>query len=487
MSDKQRAPPATAPSTVSGTQAPTLRERAMRAGASIALNGVFSFMTLIAAMVLAFAGLMLTLAWHSGAQVLQERAHYRSFTGHADSRIVESWLALQIDRDRITAPANWRAATMATPCVVVEVDGEWSADRRRAFCGNSFGFNDAYDVVNLRELAPDTPFAWSRDSRGFAAAEIRMSSESQAWLASHAPNRFMHDKWPAKTSLDWLKLEVDAPVDAAIDGWSAPAAAMPIVFDPAQPALALPKSIVDARSARSPNWVVMIVGGAMGLALWCAGILLLPVFTGTPLLGKIILGSLPLLALPWWQDYFPASLSAFNNDLAHVAGDMFHDLDPLDALSASAPGDALLAHGTRITWRAGDGAYADTFGKFAFTPPARAPASADAALAALVAALTPQVGALPEPERIALMRNLRRDKELDLTAAGIVFLPAAKEALVDPQSSPELARAARLFLTAWLTAPFATPHARQPGYDERRRLFAQLKDIPVPEIANMVP
>jgi hypothetical protein len=484
MSDRKRIQPATPPTAT--TSAPTWRERAVRLGAGIALNGIFSFMTLVAAMMLAFAGLLLTVAWHSSAQVMQQRQLYRTFTAHAEGRIVESWLALQIDPQRITVPANWRASTLATPCVVVEVDGEWSADRRRAFCGNSFGFSDAYDVVNLRDIAPDTPFAWPRDSRGFAVAEIRMSAESQAWLASHAPNRFMHDKWPAQTALDWLKLEVDAPVDAAIDGWTAPSALMPIVFDPRQPALALPKGVVDARLARHPNWIVMIIVGAMGLAVWAAGILLLPVLNNTPLAGKIVLGVLPLLALPWWEDYFPHSLTAFNRDLAQVVGDMFHDIDPLDRVVASPPGDALLAHGTRVTWRAGDGAYADTFGRFTFAAPASVPASADAALAALVGAVTPQIRALPEAERIALMQRLRRDKELDLTAAGIVFLPAAKEALVDPQSSPALARAARLFLATWLTSPVASPHQRQPAYDERVRLFAQLKDVPVPEIANRV-
>ncbi len=78
-------------------------------------------MTLIAAILLACVALMLTLAWHSGAQVFAEHQRYRTFSGHVDAKIVESWLALEIDRSSIKVPANWRASAMATPCVVVEI------------------------------------------------------------------------------------------------------------------------------------------------------------------------------------------------------------------------------------------------------------------------------------------------------------------------------------------------------------------------------
>jgi hypothetical protein len=104
---------------------------------------------------------------------------------------------------------------------------------------------------------------------------------------------------------------------------------------------------------------------------------------------------------------------------------MFDDLDPLDRMMSSDPADSAHANGARLSWRAGDGVYADTFGRLQFTAP-QAPYSSDnAALAALVDAVTAQVAAMDEASRIALFANLKRDKQNDLKGAGIVFTTAA--------------------------------------------------------------
>ncbi len=451
---------------------------------TLAIGRLLNFMTLLVAVVLAMAGVFLTVAWHSGPQLLIERAQYRSFTSHADSRIVDSWLALEIDEEAIKVPANWRASAKASPCVVVEIEGEWASARRHAFCGNRLKFSESYDVVNQSNMAPQVPFAWPRDARGFAVAEVRMTPASHAWLVAHEPNRFMHDKWPAKSALDWLRLEVDSPVDAAIAGWQAPRVLVPIAFDPRHPDGVLPAGIVASRLAGSVGWIAVATFAVMGLALWFWAAFALPLFADTSRAGKVILGALPLLALPWWQDYLPSGLTAFDSRIASVARDIFGDMDPTDRLVATPPDDASLATGERITWRPGEGAYADTFGRFNYAAPRATPANANAALTALADSLTAQARVLPLAQRIALMDNLRRDTLRDLNAASIVFLPAAREALVDPQSDPALARAARQFLVEWARSSWTKPQPSQTAYDARLELVARLKDVPVPEIAG---
>ena len=52
-------------------------------------------------------------------------------------------------------------------------------------------------------------------------------------------------------------------------------------------------------------------------------------------------------------------------------------LDPLGRLIASAPTAATLANGARLAWPAGQGLYAETFGKLRFETPNPPPRAGD--------------------------------------------------------------------------------------------------------------
>jgi len=198
-----------------------------------------------------------------------------------------------------------------------------------------------------------------------------------------------------------------------------------------------------------------------------------------------IITLIPLVFLPWWGEQLPRALRALDSDIAGVAADMLGDVDRTGRLVASEPGDAALAGGERLIWRAGQAPYDATFGRFRFAAPTPPPASADAALAALVASIRAQVRTLPEAERVAVFDRLARDKTIGLTRAGIGFVPAAKEAVLAREDAPALARAARGFLSAWVTQPVEEPDPRDLGYRERVTLFRALGDLEVPEIAIM--
>ncbi len=103
--------------------------------------------------------------------------------------------------------------------------------------------------------------------------------------------------------------------------------------------------------------------------------------------------------------------------------------------------------------------------------------SADAALAALADTVTRQVGAMDEARQVELFARLKRDKENDLKGAGIVFMPAAKAALLDPQSGLPARRAAKQFLTEWFTQPVDAFDKYSLAYLERQRLYAQMADV----------
>ena len=449
----------------------------------IAINRMMAFVTLISAFLLGMAGVCLTVAWQLGPQLLMQRAQYAHMTGRADGRIVESWLAVELDTATIRSPAYWRASAKASPCAVVEYQGDWTTPIRRAFCGNRLGFSSEYRLQEPLDMAPRVPFAWARDERGFIVPEIRIEPAAREWLATHPADTFMHTAWPAKSALDWLRLELDRPVEAAIAGWTAPPPVVPVAFDPRQPADSLPLGIVQTRLAIEPSWPALVAVGAMGFGLWFGGMALLLSLSDMAWPARVLLAILPLLSLPWWGDTFPRMLSGMNREWGSVVNDMFDDISRTDRLVVTEPERALLAGGERLAWRAGDGVYADTFGRFRFPAPPVTPVSEDAALAALADTVAVQARALAAPERVELLNRLRQDKLADLRAVGIIFLPAAKEALLDPQADPAVRRAAKAFLVEWVVAPAEVPYPRDLAYNERKRLFGQLGDLPMPEIA----
>jgi hypothetical protein len=452
-------------------------EPVKRVAGEVLLGVGGKLLTLVAIIFIGAAGVFLTIAWIYGPQVWVHAAQYRKFTGRADASIVESWLALELDLSQIRSPQHWRASAKASPCAVVEYGGDWGAPVRRAFCGPLLGFNESYALANLREIAPQVPFAWARDERGFIVPEIRLDASAQQWLATHPADTFMHDKWPAKTALDWLKVELDTPVDLAIAGWSSPAPVMKVAYDPKQPSDALPAATVDERLAARFNWLAVLVGGVGGLVLWFKGMSILPWLANFTRTGQWVIAALPLFGLPWFADAFPQAVRSFNVGFAEIIGDMFGDLDPLGRMVATEPTAAAHAGSVRLVWRAGDGIYTDTFGRLRYVPPQRPHLSADAALVALVDTVTGQVGAMDEANRIELFTHLVRDKQNDLKGAGVIFMPAAKATLLDPKSSAPLRRAAKQFLTEWFTSPTEAFDKYALGYEERLRLYAQVADV----------
>ena len=422
---------------------------ARRAAAEVALGVLGRFETLLAIGGMAFASVFLMIGWQFGPLMMIEAQQYKKLTSHVDARIVESWLALEFDASSVRVPSNWRASTNAAGCVVVEYGGDWGTPLRRAFCGTRVPFNDSYMLADLRDISPGVPFAWARDEHGFVVPEIRIDPSTRQWLASHTPNKFMHQKWPANTALDWLRLELDLPVDAAIYGWTAPAPILPLSFDPARPAEALPTGIVAKRIAQGPNWIAMVLGFGVGLVVWFKAIAVMPLISGMAPMGRWILSALPLLTLPWWMDALPQTFAHFSRDIAGILGDVFADIDRTDRLVVSDPEQATLANGERLVWRFRDSVYADTIGTFHFVAPNPPPTSEKAALSALTEMVTVQARALDDAKRAELFANLLRDKLADLKDAGRVFLPAAQEAAADPAAGAVTRRDANRFVDYW--------------------------------------
>jgi hypothetical protein len=191
------------------------------------------------------------------------------------------------------------------------------------------------------------------------------------------------------------------------------------------------------------------------------------------------------VALPAWGDVLPRYLRHLNPDMAEVVGDMLNEIDITGRLVASEPAQALLAGGEVLRWPAGGGAHAATFGRLRFARPDPAPRDGDQALAMLAASTAAQVAAMPGADRAALFAQLEQDKWAGRPDAGLVFLPAARQAVLDAQSPGPVRRAAGDFLSAWVTQPVEEPWPQYPGFRERVRLFRELGDVPVAGVPVM--
>ena len=303
-----------------------------------------------AAFWLGIGGILLVIAWQAGPQRALEAYQFSKLVSRVDSRIVESWLALDWRPADMGDNVRWRAFAKAAPCVVVEYNagGDWGTALRRAFCGNRFTFTESYTLHDLDRIAPAVPFAWTRDSSGFAVPEIRLSRAALQWLAGHPSANAGPGKQVPQTALDQLQREIERPVDYAISGWTTSSAGFALVIDPRNPAGAMPANFVDERRHDTGNWLLFAMFAVVGLLAWHGGMRLL-LGDSEPIMFWLAT-LLPMLALPLWSEHLPRELRKLNVEFAGVVSDMLDTLDPLGRLIASEPGAAAQARGARLTW-----------------------------------------------------------------------------------------------------------------------------------------
>lgn len=405
------------------------------------LIGLFSGFLLL------FGGIFLAVAWIAGPKPLLDSYRYAPFTARAEGRIVEAWTALEFDP--AVMPKNklyWQPWSKISPCMIVEYGGDWGAPQRRAFCGNRFQFSDFFRFDDWHTLMPGVPFSFQRDANGFEIEEIRFGKAALDWLNAHPPySTFMLGKPPPATALAALREANDRPLDVALSSWTTPVRTVPLAYDPRHPDEAVPAKMADDGRIGF-HWgglILALIVLVPGLLVFRVGIALLTGQSG----GLLWLLSLaPLLALPWWGDLLPRLVRHANKDWAGIASDMLDDINRVTRFTASTPETALLHDGERIVWRAGEGAYADTFGRLHFAPPNPLPASGDAALAALRAQAAAQVDALDSARRATLFLRLRQQYDAGLQNVQKLFTAAAEDTLRDANADAGAHKAARKFL-----------------------------------------
>jgi hypothetical protein len=418
---------------------------------------------------LGFAALLLTIAWQTGVQPAIDAAHYGRFTARSQGTIAESWIALDVDT--ASEAPFWRLRAQGTPCMTVDITGDWGAPFQRAFCGAHFPVANALSLQRPGDLVAGAPFAWRRDRRGFAVPEIRLEKVARDWLVTKSPQDLPAPVDPARNAYEELRLLLDEPVEQAVAGWSMPAPSLALALDPQHPEDAVPAAFADAKRHGESQPSAAIFATLLGLLLWFVGMTTL--MRGLPRAPMLFAAIVPLLALPWWGEQVPLALGRLDSHVAFFIASILDGFENTQRLRATAPADAQFAAAERIVWSLDDSAYAKSLGSMEFAPPDPPPRDADAALAALEHTVATQVRALDPTARRALFDRLQQDKRADRRGAGLAFIEAAREAMQDGND----AESARAFLDEWTTPPIDLPRPEDAAFDERVRLYQSLARV----------
>lgn len=423
---------------------------------------------------------LLTVGWLHGPQAWLEASRLKAYTQRLDGTLAESWIALDIDVDHVGDSGYWLRDAHARPCMVVNAAGDWGAPVQRAFCGDPFSFDETGAAL-LDTLMPGVPFAWRRDAWGIPLPELRVSDRARRFLATHAADPAgLPSFQPPATAFAALRLRMDRSLlERAMRGWMQPSTSIPLALDPAHPDEVLPAAFVDAGSNANP--VVAVMAALFGLWLWWRGIAVL--MMGVPRAPRWFATIAPLCLLPWWAGHVPDMVARISPEAAPIAAELLEDLTRSISLRASTPSRALLADGTRLTFPLEQGEYSETLGHAMPQPPARAPADVDAALSAIADGIAARVRAFDARARAALFASLRGDAQSERRDVGIAFLPAAREAMLDPEADPAVAVAAHDFLVAWLLTPPPHPQPGESATWTRRAFYRALRDVGDAQIA----
>jgi hypothetical protein len=402
---------------------------------------------LFAGFLLLFGGIFLAIAWSTGPQPLIDSYQFAPYTARVDGRIVDSWAAVEFDpADVPKDKLYWHTVSKISPCIVIEYAGDWGAASRRAFCGNRFEFREDFRFDDWNTMAPGVPFAFLRDTSGFAVEQMRISKTTLDWLSTHAPrSTFMLSKPPPTTALGALKEQFDRPLDVALASWSTPFPSFPLAYDPKHPDQVMPAKFVEQRQAGFwwGSLIFMLILALPGIYAWRLGLNLLTGQSGAILW---LLTAISLLVLPWWSELLPQILRHANKNWAEIGSMMLDDINRVTRFTASAPADALLADGERIVWHVESGAYADTFGRIRFKAPDLLPKTPDLARAALADQIAAQMHAFASSDRAAVFIRLRQQFDSFARDVQSAFYAAAEDTLRDANADTSAHRAAKDFL-----------------------------------------
>jgi hypothetical protein len=266
--------------------------------------------TLAGALLLAIGAIFLINAWGNGPARRHQASALRSLTGRGLATVERAWWRLDFDpRPLGEDGTNWQDLSTPELCASIRFTGPAGEPVTAVYCRRWQKLSRGTTLTDGAEVAPGVAMVWS-DPSGRPVIDLRFSERAFRWLSRRPPS-FWFVLGPelsarahrvARSELDVLWAVIDDPLSRLAQAWSARSApVLPVAYDPARPARALPVGVLE--EALRPDVTTTVFPFALGiggLAFWVAG--------WVALLGRqrvllvVVVAVVTAAAVPWWGD-----------------------------------------------------------------------------------------------------------------------------------------------------------------------------------------
>ena len=267
------------------------------------------------AAMLAFAAALLIAAWNAGPGRRSAVRDLDTLTARGEGEIEGFWWRIDFEARHLGEDGtNWPGLTRPEMCVRLRYRGSEGGTHRAVYCRRWAELYGLYLIRSTGEAAPGVRPSWLGED-GLPSLELHLSPRAHRWLAERPPTAWVAETWQylrvereAESALDVLDIALDMPLRHLAREWSSDAqpsnpSRIPIAYDPADPARAVPVSLLGEvrRDQEETGMIatgVLIAGGLFWTGAW---ILLL----GGPgrrwrLVAALLVSAATLALLPWW-------------------------------------------------------------------------------------------------------------------------------------------------------------------------------------------
>lgn len=265
------------------------------------------------AAMLALAAALLIGAWNAAPSRRSAVRDLDTLTARGKGEIEDFWWRIDFEGRHLgDSGTNWPGLTRPEMCVRLRYRGSEEGIHRAVYCRRWQELYGLYLIRSTAEAAPGVRPSWLGKD-GLPSLELHLSPRAHRWLADRPPVAWVAESWQldrvereAESALDVLEIALDTPLEHLAREWSSgeqPSSSIPIAYDPADPARALPVSLLkEVRRDLSETGpfaiAVLVVAGIFWTAAWVflAGGL----GRRRRLVVGVLVSAVTLAVLPWW-------------------------------------------------------------------------------------------------------------------------------------------------------------------------------------------
>lgn len=254
-------------------------------------------------------------AWNAGPGRRSAVRALDTLTARGEGEVEGFWWRIDFEARYLEDDGtNWPGLTRPEMCVRLRYRGSEEGIHRAVYCRRWAELYGLYLIRSTGEAAPGVRPSWLGED-GFPSLELHLSPRAHRWLTERPPVAWVAETWQyervereAESALDVLDIALDMPLRHLAREWSSQAqpsnpSGIPIAYDPADPARAVPVSLLgEVRRDQAETGTFATGALIAGGLFWTGGWIFL---LGGPgrwrrLVAALLVSVATLALLPWW-------------------------------------------------------------------------------------------------------------------------------------------------------------------------------------------